>query len=448
MESKILIIDDEKNILSVLSDILTDFGYSVEISSSGEEGLKLLRKKEVNLLLLDIRLPDINGIDLLKKVKKDFPNIEVIMISGHATVDLAVQATKLGAYDFIEKPLSLERVKIAVKHALERTSLVDKKDALAKISIGDYEILGESKTIKDIKGIITRCASSDSKILILGETGTGKELVATAVHQQSDRKDAPFIKVNCASIPETLIESELFGYEKGAFTGATSKKIGKFELADKGTIFLDEIGDMGLSCQAKVLRVIENGEFERVGGVTPIKVDVRILAATNKDLLKEVGEGKFREDLYYRLNVVPIYIPPLRERKIDIPILIRHLMALFCKERGIPVREFDETAISMLSDYNYPGNIRELRNIVERAAIMSPNEKIQKEDISFILGTQRTDNVFSEPLKLSDAQKKLMKKYIETQLQAHNYNMKETAEALGIERPNLYRKMKELGIEK
>ncbi|MDD5530481.1 MAG: sigma-54 dependent transcriptional regulator, partial [bacterium] len=283
MENKILIIDDEKNILSILSDILKDAGYSVFTAGTGEEGLKILKKEDINLLFLDVRLPDANGIDLLKQIKKEEPAVEVIMISGHATIDIAIQATKLGAYDFIEKPLSLERVKIAVTHAMEKTNLVKEKDELIKINTSGYEILGESKAIKYIKSQIEKCAPSDSKVLILGETGTGKELVATAIHTQSTRKTASFIKVNCASIPESLIESELLGHEKGAFTGAVSRKIGKFELADKGTIFLDEIGDMGLSCQAKVLRVLENGEFERVGGLTSIKVDVRIVAATNKD---------------------------------------------------------------------------------------------------------------------------------------------------------------------
>ncbi|MDD2889134.1 MAG: sigma-54 dependent transcriptional regulator [bacterium] len=448
MENKILIIDDEKNILSILSDILKDAGYSVFTAGTGEEGLKILKKEDINLLFLDVRLPDINGIDLLKQIKKEESAVEVIMISGHATIDIAIQATKLGAYDFIEKPLSLERVKIAVTHAMEKTNLVKEKDELIKINASGYEILGESKAIKYIKAQIEKCAPSDSKVLILGETGTGKELVATAIHTQSTRKTAPFIKVNCASIPESLIESELLGHEKGAFTGAVSRKIGKFELADKGTIFLDEIGDMGLSCQAKVLRVLENGEFERVGGLTSIKVDVRIVAATNKDLLKEIEKGKFREDLYYRLNVMPIYIPPLRERKTDIPVLAKHLMNLFCRERGLPTKEFEESAMDTLSNYSYPGNIRELRNIIERIAIMTQDEKIKTEDISFIVGTKKVDDIFSESLSLSDAQKKLLKRYVETQLENNKYDMKKTAEALGIERPNLYRKMRELGIQK
>lgn len=313
-----------------------------------------------------------------------------------------------------------------------------------------YEILGESQVIKDIKEAISRCGPSDSKVLITGETGTGKELVATAIHYHSKRKDSPFIRVNCAAIPEPLIESELFGHERGAFTGAVSKKVGKFELADKGTIFLDEIGDMATPCQAKVLRILETGEFERVGGLSSIKVDVRVIAATNKDLLKEIENGKFREDLYYRLNVVPIYVPPLRDRREDIPILIIHFLNNFCKERGLPTRKLDDGAITLLSKYNYPGNIRELRNLVERMAIMVQGETFKEDDIAPVLGAQRekADGFFSDPLTFSDAQHKLLKKYIETQLALHKYDIKETAEVLGIERTNLYRKMKELGIER
>jgi len=456
MKGKILIIDDEKNILSVLSDILEEDGHSVKTVNNGESGIKILREEEIDLTLLDIKLPDWNGIDLLKLIKSESPKTEVIMISGYGTVSIAVEATKLGAYDFIEKPLSIEKVRISIAHALEKLKFESEKSEWSKLGIGEYEILGESNVIKNIKKAILRCGPIESKVLISGETGTGKELVATAIHHQSKRRDNPFIKVNCAAIPESLIESELFGHERGAFTGAMKKKIGKFELADNGTIFLDEIGDMELSCQSKVLRVLETGEFERVGGLSPIKVDVRVVAATNKDLLKEIEDGKFREDLYYRLNVVPIHIPPLRERQIDIPILIRHFMNKFCKERGLSTRVLDDKAIEVLSRYDYPGNIRELRNLVERIAIMAPQEIIKQEDIIPILGlagaTSRLQptksDIFSDSLTLSDAQRKLSKKYIETQLELHNYNISETAKALGIKRTNLYRKMRELGIKK
>lgn len=450
MQGSILIIDDERNILDVLDEILQEDGYSVRTAENGETGLKILKQEEIDLVLLDIKLPDWNGIDLLKLIKSETPKIEVIMISGHANVTLAVQATKLGAYDFIEKPLSIEKVRIAIAHALEKARLVSEKDEIAKLGMEEYEILGESSAIKDIREAIKRCAPTDSKVLIYGETGTGKELVAIAIHYQSQRSAHPFIRVNCAAIPDTLIESELFGHEKGAFTGATTKKIGKFELADKGTIFLDEIGDMGLACQAKVLRVIETGEFERVGGLSTIKVDTRVIAATNKDLSKEIENGRFRDDLYYRLNVVPIHIPPLRERQVDIPILIRHFLSRFCKERGLHIPLLDESAIRVLSAYDYPGNIRELRNLVERIAIMVKKETISEQDIATILGQKPiTDNrlPITNNLTLSEAQRSFLKKYIETQLTLHNYNIPATAKALGIERTNLYRKMRELGIK-
>ncbi len=452
MKGKILIIDDEKNILAVLSEILEEDGHSVRTAENGEKGIKILREslEEIELVLLDIKLPDWNGIDLLKLIKNEKPKTEVIMISGHGTVSMAVQATKLGAYDFIEKPLSIEKVRIAIAHALEKLKLENEKSEWAKLGIGEYEILGESRAIKEIKEAILRCGPTESKVLISGETGTGKELVATAIHHQSKRRDNPFIKVNCAAIPESLIESELFGHEKGAFTGAAKRKLGKFELADNGTIFLDEIGDMELACQAKVLRILETGDFERVGGVSTVKVDVRAIAATNKDLLKEIEVGKFREDLYYRLNVVPIYIPPLRERQVDIPILIRHFMGKFCRERGFTPRALDDRAMELLTRYDYPGNIRELRNLVERMTIMIPERIIKEEDIAPIIGTKRggKSDIFSDSLTLSEAQRILLKKYVETQLERHNYNIAETSKALGIERPNLYRKMRELGIKK
>ncbi len=450
MKGKILIIDDEKNILAVLSEILEDDEHFVRTAENGENGLKILRKEEIELVLLDIKLPDWNGIDLLKLIKTEFPKTEVIMISGHGTVSMAVQSTKLGAYDFIEKPLSIEKVRIAIAHALEKLKLETEKNEWVKLGIGEHEILGKSRAIKTIKETILRCGPTESKVLISGETGTGKELVAAAIHQQSNRKNNPFIKVNCAAIPESLIESELFGHEKGAFTGATKRKLGKFELADNGTIFLDEIGDMELPCQTKVLRVLETGEFERVGGVSTVKVDVRVIAATNKELEGEIEKDKFREDLYYRLNVVPIYISPLRERQIDIPMLINHFMSKFCNEKGLNKQILDEKAIELLTKYSYPGNIRELRNLIERITIMIPKEIIREEDIVPILGTKRegTSDIFSASLSLSDAQRTLSKKYIETQLELHNYNISETAKTLGIERPNLYRKIRELGVKK
>jgi two-component system nitrogen regulation response regulator NtrX len=450
MQGNILIIDDEKNILSALSDILGDEGYSVFTAGCGEDGLKIVGHEEIDLILLDIKLPDWNGIELLERIKRENPRIEVIMISGHATIELAVKATKIGAYDFIEKPLSIERVRIAIMHGLEKLKLLSEKDELGKLGVRGDKILGDSQAMTDIKEVISRCAPTDSKVLICGETGTGKELVASAIHHQSPRNSSPFIRVNCAAIPESLIESELFGHEKGAFTGAAARKIGKFELANSGTLFLDEIGDMALSCQSKVLRVLETGEFERVGGTQSIKTDVRVVAATNKDLVKETDDGEFREDLYYRLNVVPVYIPPLRERRTDVPILIKHFMTQFCRERGMPVPTVNDRAISVLSQYDFPGNVRELRNLVERMVIMVPDEMITEENIHPLLGVRRTGkpDIFSEPLTLSQAQKKLMKKYVETQLERHNHNVKETAQTLGIERPNLYRKMRELGIKK
>src|SRR4030067_828166 len=373
----VLVVDDEKSILEALSDTLRDDGYEVINASSGEEALTLVKEQPPELILLDVWMsPGIDGLETLKAIKEIAPEPIVIMISGHSNIDTAVQATKLGAYDFLEKPLSGEKVLILVKRAIEKQAL-EKENVELKTSIFQrWEIIGEGPKIITLKNEISKAGASQGRVIIYGESGVGKELIARALHKASDRKDKNFIEVNCAAIPQELIESELFGHEKGSFTGAYERKKGKFELADKGTLFLDEIGDMSLTTQAKVLRVIETQEFQRVGGSKKIKVDVRIIAATNKDLNEEIKKGNFREDLYFRLNVIPIYVPPLRERKDDIPLLVEYFLKNCAQQYGQKQKKISKVTLSSLMDYDWPGNVRELKNTIERFVIMTPPETI------------------------------------------------------------------------
>ncbi|MBC7189063.1 sigma-54-dependent Fis family transcriptional regulator, partial [Candidatus Aerophobetes bacterium] len=381
MKGKILIIDDEVGILDTVSGILEDEGYTTLTAKDAETAIEILDKEDVDLVFLDVWLPKMSGIEAIKKIKeKDF-HIPVIMISGHGNVEVAVQAVKLGAFDFLEKPLSMERIILTAERALQFKSLEKENIKLRSSILKKYELVGNSQAMKKIKSQIEMIARGDSRVLILGESGTGKELVARMIHSLSPRANAPFIEVNCAAIPQELIESELFGHEKGAFTGAIDKKIGKFELANEGTLFLDEIGDMSLLTQAKLLRVIETQKFQRVGGTRDITVNVRIISATNKDLTEEIKKGNFREDLYYRLNVVPVYISPLRERKEDIPELVNYFMDEFSREKGWRRKKISDDAMRILKNYDWPGNVRELKNAVERLMIMIPQETIEALDI-------------------------------------------------------------------
>ncbi|MDA8158113.1 MAG: sigma-54 dependent transcriptional regulator [Deltaproteobacteria bacterium] len=375
----ILIIDDEDGIRSSLSAILKDEGYSVISEASGEAGLKAFTEKMPNAVLLDVWLPDGDGADILKEMAKINKNIPVIMISGHSDIDTAIKTIKLGAYDFIEKPLSLDRLVITVENAVKFNSLSEKKTILAESLPQAFEFIGETESIRALKEKIIKAAPSSAPVLITGENGTGKEIAARAVHLNSLRNGEPFVAINCAAIPEELIESEIFGYEKGAFTGANARKKGKFELADGGTIFLDEIGDMSLRMQSKILRVLQEGKFQRVGGESEIESDVRVIAATNKDLEEEIKAGRFRSDLFFRLNVIPLYIPPLRERKSDIPLLTGHFIKIFGGNAGR--LEIDESAMDVLKNYGWPGNVRELKNIIERFSILNLHNKITAQDV-------------------------------------------------------------------
>ncbi len=448
--STILIIDDEPGIRSVLTDILEDEGYVVRSAEDGIEGLLLLDDGEVDLVILDVWLPNKGGIDVLKEIKANRSELEVIMISGHANIDLAVKAVKLGAFDFLEKPLSLERVITVTKNALAMEELKRENRELKQSVFLEDEMIGDSKLLNDVRGRIAQSSASDAKVLISGENGTGKELVARQLHRLSKRALKPFVEVNCAAIPDTLLESELFGHEKGAFTSAVARRKGKFEIADGGTLFLDEIADMSLSAQAKVLRIIQEQQFERVGGNETLKVDIRLITASNKDIQQEISAGRFREDLYYRLNVVPIHVPALRERKSDIPLLCDYFLKKFA--RGTEGRCISKEGLEILHAYDWPGNIRELKNFIERISIMSDEKEVSLETVHHFLNEkrkkERPDEMkpFAE-MKLADAKDEFERRFIEMKLKEQDYNISRCAELLGVYPSNLHGKVKKLGIE-
>jgi two-component system, NtrC family, nitrogen regulation response regulator NtrX len=377
--AKILVIDDEKAIRRSLKDILEFEKHTVEEAEDGEAGLKLAMAKEFDLIISDIKMPKIDGIEFLSKIMDHGTSAAVVMMSGHGTIETAVEAVKKGAYDFIPKPIDLNRLLVTVRNAMDKTTLVAETKALKKKVSKNYEMIGQSKALDAIKIMIEKVAPTDARVLITGNNGSGKELVARKIHDVSQRSQAPIIEVNCAAIPSELIESELFGHEKGAFTSAIAQRKGKFELAEGGTLFLDEIGDMSLSAQAKVLRALQENKITRVGGDKEIKVNVRVIAATNKDLRKEIAEGNFREDLYHRLSVIVIHVPSLNERKDDIPMLAQHFLENICGEYGMPIKVITEKAVKALQDYDWTGNIRELRNVVERLIILSGKDITDKD---------------------------------------------------------------------
>ncbi len=443
MAYTVLVVDDEEGIRESLGDILEDEGYEVITAETGYEGLKLIEEESPDLVFLDIWLPDRDGIEILEEIRTRNTSLPVVMISGYGTIELAVKATRMGAYDFLEKPLSLERVLLTTQRALERGVLEKEYKALREDYTRRWQLVGKSDPIVRLRNQIEMVAKSSSRVLITGESGTGKELVARLIHQKSPRAMNAFVEVNCAAIPQELIESELFGHEKGSFTGAHERKKGKFELADRGTLFLDEIGDMSLQTQAKVLRVIETQEFQRVGGSKNIKVDVRIIAATNKDLQEEVQKGNFREDLFFRLNVIPIHVPPLRERKDDIPLLIDYFLEEIAREYGRPKKNITKEAIKSFIRYNWPGNVRELKNAIERLVIMTPSETITDKDITFYEIGKKDYFSFKT---LREAREAFERDFILKKLKEHNWNISKTAEALQIERSNLHRKIKAYGL--
>ena len=453
MSQNILIIDDERNIRRTLDMILSGEGYQVFTCASAQAGLDVIKKERIHLVLLDIVMPETNGLDLLPKLLKVRPDLAVIMISGHGNVQNAVLAIKRGAYDFLEKPLDRDKVLLAISRALQTRELTEENRHLKQQIEGRYEMLGQSPALTEIRDQIARVAPTNGRVLILGESGTGKELIARAVHKMSHRAKNPFIKVNCAAIPEELIESELFGSDRGAFTGAVKTRDGKFLQADGGTLFLDEIGDMSLSVQAKVLRALEQGEFERVGGAKTFHVDVRVIAATNKNLHAEVECGKFREDLYFRLNVVPLTAPPLRERREDVPELAEHFLNTYAEENGFLPKALSEETRDLLLQYDWPGNIRELKNLVERLSIMVSGDTIYPEDLPTLDGMSIPKQPGSFPdlgvgKTLRQVREAVERHYIAEALERHGGNVTRASNALGIERTNLHKKIKQYDLER
>jgi two-component system nitrogen regulation response regulator NtrX len=449
----ILIVDDEPGVRTALSGVLRDEGYDVDAAESGEACLERLARQAYDVVVLDIWLPGMDGLATLSRMRERQIDAQVVIISGHGNVESAVRAIKMGAFDFVEKPLSLEKTVLVVRNALRQRNLEAENLALRAKVDAQHQMIGESYAMAKLREQVAMAAPTNGRVLIIGENGTGKELVARNIHGMSRRRSAPFVEVNCAAIPEDLIESELFGHVRGAFTGAVADRRGKFEAAHGGTIFLDEIGDMSLKTQAKVLRVLQEQVMEPVGGSTRIRVDARVLAATNKDLPTEIRAGRFREDLYFRLNVVPIFVPPLRERTEDIALLADHFMAMLAREYGRRAKIFDADAAAVLQRYPWPGNVRELRNLVERLMIMVPSDRVSSRDLSFLEhGIVATPQLVVPPSSsssiapLHDARDEFEKQYILRALASQQGNMSRTAEVLGVERSNLYRKMRTFGI--
>ena len=445
---KILIVDDDHTLSEILVNVLDFEGYQCDVANDGKTSLGKLSQNSYDLLLLDLRLPDISGMEVLKEaMSQDYP-VQAVMISGQGTIHKAVEATRMGAYDFLEKPLDTERILVTLKNALERGRLEREKANLLESVKERYTIVGESPKMRLVQNLIEKAALTDTKVLIDGENGTGKELVARSIYMNGQRAGGPFVIVNCAAIPDTLIESELFGYKKGAFTGAVTDKPGRFQLADLGTLFLDEVGDMSLMTQAKVLRVLEENTLEMVGDCKSTQIDVRIITATNKDLNKEMKEGRFREDLFFRLNVLNIKVPPLRERRSDIPLLVKHFMGRICDEHGVKNKQIMPPAVKLLSNYQWPGNVRELRNFIEKVIVLVDREEIYPKDIYPIIGKFAPSEGFvMRSLKLREARIEFEKKFICNRLDECNWNMTKASEKLGIPRTYLHKKLKKLGIE-
>jgi two-component system nitrogen regulation response regulator NtrX len=450
MKPKILVVDDEPSILQSLSSILQDEGYQVSAAASGEMALEEVRKDVPDLVLLDVWMPGMDGLAVMAELKASFSQVPVIIISGHGNIETAVKATKMGAFDFIEKPLSLDRVLVSIQNGLELYRLKEENRHWRQKAGSRFTISGTSPAVESLKEQVQRAAPTNATVLITGENGTGKELAARMLHHLSRRSQRAMIEVNCAAIPEDLIESELFGHEKGAFTGAHERRKGKFDLANEGTLFLDEIGDMSLRTQAKILRIIQEQTFERVGGSRPIHVDVRIVAATNKNLPREIEMGRFRQDLYYRLNVIPINVPALRERLQDIPLLVADFVNEMALESTLGRKEIDGRAVSLLQQYPWPGNVRELRNFIERLIIMSPGQTIGPEDLPYdfvkqLQAVPPTHDPYQYPT-LREARASFEREYLLRKLSEYDWNVSMTAAQIGVERSHLHRKMKSLEI--
>ncbi|MFA0760557.1 MAG: hypothetical protein HZLCBSQH_000656 [Candidatus Fervidibacterota bacterium] len=445
MERKVLLVDDDPDVLEMTADLLRRNGYAIVTAQNGAEALERLQRDEIPFVVTDLRMPGMSGEQLLDTILQRHPNVQVIILTGYGTIPSAVEAIKKGAADYLTKPLSPDQLLLSLERLFERLRLEEENRQLREMlarQAGDAVILGESKAIRQVLSLIDKVAPTDATVLLQGESGVGKELVAKAIHFRSKRRHKPFVKVSCAAIPESLLEVELFGREKGAYTDATDAKPGRFELAHQGTMLLDEVGDLTPAMQAKLLRVLQEKEFERVGGTQTIRVDVRIIAATNKDLLAAVQKGEFREDLFYRLNVVPIYIPPLRERKEDIPILAEAFVARFCAEMEKPMMTIADDAMQVLLDYDWPGNVRELQNVLERAVILAEEPVIRARDLHFLFAQRQTGTnptVFS--LRHAEMEQILRV------LKLTKGNKAEAARLLGITRDTLYRKLREYRLD-
>jgi two-component system nitrogen regulation response regulator NtrX len=448
MRPTILVVDDEPGVRSALGAVLRDEGYEVEAVDSGEACLARAGRGNFDVIVLDVWLPGMDGLQTLGRLRERQVDSQVVVVSGHGNIESAVRAIKLGAFDFVEKPLSLEKTVLVVRNALRQRRLEAENQALRARVVRTLTMVGESFSMRQLREQVAMAAPTNGRVLIYGENGTGKELVARSIHALSRRRAGVFVEVNCAAIPEELIESELFGHVKGAFTGATADRRGKFEAADGGTLFLDEVGDMSLKTQAKVLRVLQEQVFEPVGSVSRVHVDVRVIAATNKDLPAEIRAGRFREDLYFRLNVVPIFVPPLRDRREDVERLAGHFMEGFAREYGRRAKTLDTSARLALESYGWPGNVRELRNVVERLIIMVPGEVITAADLAFLHGTGAGEEPVAEPdaMTLQEARARFERQFILRALSRQEGNISRTADVLGVERSNLYRKMRALGI--
>ena len=450
MKARILVIDDELAIRESLRMILEYDGYECLLAPTGQEGIALVERETPDLVFLDIKMPGMDGLETLRRIRDLGEILPIVIISGHGTVSTAVEATKLGAFDFLEKPLASERVSVTIRNALDQHRLEDENRSWRQAADVRHEMVGQSPALRQVTEAVGRAAPTNVTVLLLGQSGVGKELVARAIHKNSLRARERFVQVNCAAIPEDLIESELFGHEKGSFTGATERQIGKFEQADRGTLFLDEVGDMSLRTQAKVLRVLQEGEVERLGSARTIKVNVRVVAATNKDLTAEMEKGRFRDDLYFRLSVVPIPVPPLRERAEDIPELVRHFVTLFARKNNFKTKGFTEAALDLMKRHQWKGNIRELRNLVERLIIMTPGDAIDAPDVGATLGVDdratAADNSRERPGTLRQFKEDAERTFLVGMLREHGWNISKTAEVIDTPRSNLYKKLEQYHI--
>ena len=453
MTRRILVVDDEPGIRSALGQLLEYEGYEVRVAPGAAEGLAEYERFRPHLVFMDVKMAGMDGLDALKRLRQADPAALVVMMSGHGTIKTAVEATQAGAYDFLEKPLDTDRVLLLLRHALERVDLAAENARLRETVESRYEIVGRSFLVRALLDQIERVAPTPARVLVTGENGTGKELVARAVHKNSPRANRPFVEVNCAAIPSELIESELFGHMKGSFTGAVQDRPGKFEQADTGTLFLDEVGDMSPAAQAKVLRVLQDGVVTRIGGSKPVKVDVRVVAATNKELEGEIAAGRFREDLFYRLNVVPLAVPSLRDRREDIPLLVRHFLSLLARQDGLPSKGVDDDAMKRLQELDWPGNVRELRNTVERLLILASGPRITGADVDRLVGRRPGGEggglgAVADAGTFEEFKHAAERAFLLAKLRQHDWNVSETARALEMPRSNVYKKIERYGLKR